>query len=87
MTAIAEQLDAKLRTLDAGAAASLARLVREAIELTEMRNDTTQPDRLPIGFFADIAREFGAEPFERPPQGSFEQRDVQVADSTPPVGG
>lgn len=75
MTAIAEQLDAKLRTLDAGAAASLARLVRNAIELTEIHSDTNHQDRLPDGFFAGIAREFGPEPFERPPQGTFEKRE------------
>jgi hypothetical protein len=75
MTAIAEQLDAKLKTLDPKAAFSLEKLVRDALELVEAQNGTVRPDRLPPDFFTRIAREFGNEPFERPPQGEFEQRE------------
>jgi hypothetical protein len=74
MSAIAEQLDAKLKTLDAAAAASLEKLVRDAVELAEARNGSSRPDHLPPDFFTRIAREFGNEPFERPPQGEFEKR-------------
>ena len=76
MTAIAEQLDAKLKTLDARAASSLEKLVRDALELVETQNAPGRPERLPPDFFARIAREFGSEPFERPPQGEFEKREA-----------
>jgi len=75
MSAIAEQLDAKLKTLDAKAACSLEKLVRDALELVETKNGALAPERLPPDFFARIAAEFGSEPFERPPQGEFEQRE------------
>ena len=76
MSAIAEELDAKLRTLDARAASSLEKLVRDALELVETQNGTVRPDRLPPDFFTRIAGEFGSEPFERPPQGEFEKREA-----------
>jgi hypothetical protein len=76
MSVIAEQLDATLKTLDARAASSLEKLVRDALELVETQNGATRPERLPADFFIRIAREFGTEPFERPPQGEFEQRDA-----------
>jgi hypothetical protein len=75
MSAISEQLDAKLRTLDAKAASSLEKLVRDALELVETQNSPARPGRLPLDFFARIALEFGGEPFERPPQGDFEKRE------------
>ena len=76
MSDIAEQLDAKLRTLDAKAASSLEKLVRDALELVETQNGGVPPQRLPPDFFTRIAREFGGEPFERPPQGESEQREA-----------
>ena len=75
MSVIAEQLDAKLKTLDAKAASSLEKLVRDALELVETQNGVP-PERLPPDFFTRIAREFGGEPFERPSQGEFEQREA-----------
>ena len=75
MSAISEQLDAKLKTLDARAASSLEKLVRDALELVEYRNGTAAPRRLPPDFFALIATEFGNEPFERTPQGDIEKRE------------
>ena len=74
MSAIAEQLDAKLKTLGPEAASSLERLVRDALELVAVQNSAQRADRLPADFFTRISREFGAEPLERPPQGDFEQR-------------
>jgi hypothetical protein len=62
-------LDAKLKTLDARAASSLEKLVRDALELVETQNGGVRPERLPTDFFTRIAEEFGSEPFERPPQG------------------
>ncbi len=38
MSAIVEELDAKLKTLDAKAASSLEKLVRDALELVEAQN-------------------------------------------------
>lgn len=76
MSAIAEELDAKLKTLDAKAAASLEKLVRDALELVETQNGAARPEGLPPDFFTRIAGEFGSEPFERPPQGEFEKREA-----------
>ena len=66
MTAIAKELDAKLKSLDAKAASSLEKLVRDALELVESQNGASRPTRLPQDFFARISEEFGNEPFERP---------------------
>ena len=76
MSGIAEQLDAKLKMLDARAASSLEKLVRDALELVETQNGDAQPERLPPDFFTRIPAEFGSEPFERPPQGEFEKREA-----------
>jgi hypothetical protein len=76
MSAIAEELDAKLKTLDARAASSLEKLVRDALELVETQNGSIPSPRLPPDFFARIAAEFGGEPFERPPQGESENREA-----------
>lgn len=73
---IAEQLDAKLKTLDAKVASSLEKLVRNALELVEAQNGAVRLDRLPPDFFSRIAGEFGSEPFERPPQGEPEKREA-----------
>jgi hypothetical protein len=78
MTAIARQLDEKLKVLDAKAASSLEKLVRDALELVDSQNGHSHAPssgRLPSDFFVKIAKEFGPEPFERPPQGEFEKRD------------
>jgi hypothetical protein len=74
MSAIAEQLDAKLKTLDTNAASSWEKLVRDALELVEVQNGPTRSERLPADFFARIASQFGSEPFARPSQGVFEER-------------
>ena len=55
MSAIAEQLDAKLKTLDVKAASSLEKLVRDALELVETQNGAARPERLPPDFFTRIA--------------------------------
>ena len=66
---------AQLNSLDAKAASSLEKLVRDALEMVESSNGISRSDRLPLDFFSRIAREFGGEPFERPPQGEFEKRE------------
>ena len=75
MSAISEQLDAKLKSLDPKAASSLEKLARDALELVEAQNGPVRTGHLPPDFFARVASEFGGEPFERPPQGDFEQRE------------
>jgi len=78
MTAIARELDEKLRQLDARSASSLEKLVRNALELVEAQNGNVpapKPMHLPSDFFIKVAHEFGPEPFERPTQGEFEKRD------------
>ena len=74
MTAIARQLDAKLKTLDAKAASSLEKLVRNALELIETQQATSRLEHLPQNFFERIAQQFGGGPFERPQQGESEKR-------------
>jgi len=61
--------------LDARAASSLEKLVRDALELVETQNGAARSGHLPPDFFARIALEFGSEPFERSPQGDFEKRE------------
>jgi hypothetical protein len=75
MSAISDQLDAKLKMLDARSASSLEKLVRDALELVETQNGAARPGLLPPDFFARIASEFSSEPFERPPQGDSEKRE------------
>ena len=67
MTEICEQLEAKLKALDAKTASSLEKLVRDAMELADNHSAAASPVRLPPDFFARVASEFGSEPFERPP--------------------
>jgi len=76
MSSIAEQLDAKLKVLDAKAASSLEKLVRDALELVDTKESTGRTDHLPSDFFARVSQEFGNESFERPPQGGLEKREA-----------
>jgi hypothetical protein len=46
------------------------------LELVETQNGPLRLERLPADFLTRIAREFGSEPFERPPQGEFEKREA-----------
>ena len=41
----------------------------------ETQHGAGRPGHLPPDFFVRVASEFGSEPFERPPQGDFEQRE------------
>lgn len=59
MTAITEQLETTLKRLDDRAAASLVRLVRDALELANVQRAAHPSDRLPADLFPRIAREFG----------------------------
>ena len=65
MNAIAHELDARLATLDAAKAASLERVVRDAIELAS--SDTPRLAEWPAGFFDRIRRLWGNDQLERQP--------------------
>ena len=73
MTAIAHELDEKLKTLDDATAASVERLVRDALKLASAPRKSAS--HWPLGFFEETAGAFAGEPFERPPQGEFEKRE------------
>lgn len=73
MTAIAVELDQKLQKLDPETAASVERLVRDALQLAEQRK--ANGSAWPAGFWEKIREDWGPEPFERPPQGKFEKRE------------
>jgi hypothetical protein len=73
MTAIAAELDQKLQRLDAETAASVERLVRDALQLAERKQ--TAASAWPPDFWQKIRGDWGSEPFERPPQGEFEKRE------------
>jgi hypothetical protein len=69
--AIAEELDQKLRSFDPRTAASVERLVRDALALAQER--PTPTSAWPVGFWQIIREEWGNEPFERAPQGHCEK--------------
>jgi hypothetical protein len=74
MTAIAAELDWKLRELDPQTAASVEQLVRDALKLAEQTSAATSKESH-REFIQRMAGSFGDEPFERPPQGEFEKRE------------
>jgi hypothetical protein len=73
MSDIAAHLERKLRTFDSETAASVERLVRDALVLAEKAQAKTSS--WPPGFWDQIREQWGSEPFERPSQGEFEQRE------------
>ena len=73
MSSIAIELDQKLRSLDPETAASVERLVRDALQLAEKRH--ANGSKWPVDFWRQIRADWGTEPFERPPQGEFEKRE------------
>jgi hypothetical protein len=76
---IAQELDAKLLSLDSNRAARLANMVRDAITAI----DSPPPvdpmlgvkNGWPPGYFAETAGAAAGEPFERPPQRELPERD------------
>jgi hypothetical protein len=77
MSIIAQELDSTLSRLDPDRAKNLEQLVRDALVLAA---HGTPPKELksswPAGYFEATAGAFAGEIFERPPQGSFPNRDV-----------
>ena len=72
MTAIAAELDRKLKSLDPKTAASVEQIVREVLLMAEKKQNLAA---WPAGFWECIRADWGTEPFERPPQGEFEKRE------------
>ena len=73
MNPIAQELAARLQTLDNPTAIALERAVRDAIDLASREKPLLTV--WPFGFFDRIRDEWGIEPFERPPQGELEVRE------------
>ncbi|MBS0266411.1 MAG: hypothetical protein JSS02_31055 [Planctomycetes bacterium] len=73
MSTIAQELAAKLQTLDGPTAIALERVVRDAIDLAS--RETAPLAEWPVGFFDQIRDAWGDEPFERPQQGELEVRE------------
>jgi hypothetical protein len=73
MTAIAAELDRKLKSLDPETAASVEQIVRDVLQMAEKKQNGLAA--WPAGFWERIRADWGTEPFERPPQGEFEKRE------------
>lgn len=70
MNRIAEELDAKLNTLDPEKAKELVQIVQHAIE----RIEGSTPD-WPEGYFSNTSGSFADEILERDPQGKAAKRE------------
>ena len=79
MNRIAQELDEKLKGMNAPTAAAVERLVRDALalaELGQMRPASAEEIVAHREFLAHFAGAFAGEPFERPAQGTMEKRDT-----------
>jgi hypothetical protein len=77
MSIIAQELDATLNRLDSDRAKNLENLVRDALVLAAQGAAPRETESgWPAGYFEATAGAFAGEIFERPPQGSFPNRDV-----------
>ncbi len=76
MSTIVEELDSALKSADEQTAHELGRLVREALASVANRVRKPTGKGWPPGYFDHIPGAFKDEPLERPPQLSFEKRDV-----------
>jgi hypothetical protein len=78
VTEIAVELDRKLRSLDPDTAASVERLVRDALRLAEGKQASAADGERQISHRTHLARFAGlwaGRDFERPSQGEFEERE------------
>ena len=73
MSTIAQELAAKLQTVDDATASAVERVGRDAIDLAS-REKAPLAD-WPVGFFDRIRDDWGDEPFERQQQGELEVRE------------
>ena len=75
MNKIAEELDAKLQTLDQRRAKALAEMVRAAMTAIELEPPIDPmlgvPQGWPVGYFAQTAGALAGESFERAAQGEM----------------
>lgn len=76
MSSVVDDLDAALKRADAKVARRLERIVREALALADVPSGKTDENGWPEGYFEATAGALGDEPFERPPQLPFEQRET-----------
>lgn len=75
MTQIAEELDARLKTLGPFQARYLETLVREALSRAEQMAVAANGDDWPAGYFERTAGVLAGEEYDRPPQGELPTRD------------
>jgi hypothetical protein len=75
MNQLLQDLDKKLRTLDADRARHLELLVREAMDQVEQEKPADSNSAWPTGYFEATAGALAGEDFERPPQGDMPRRD------------
>lgn len=75
MTRIAEELDAKLRSLDPARARYLESLVQQAIERAERGQPDEPPTAWPAGYFEKTSGALEGEELERSLQGELPQRE------------
>ena len=74
MSTIAAELDTRLQSLDPAAQAHVEKLIREALALAESRRESAAQG-WPAGYFEATAGALAGEPFDRPPEGDFENRE------------
>ena len=72
MSSIAQELDQQMRILDPATARRVEQLVRDALALAK----TARSGAWPAGYFEQTAGALAGEQFERPDQGTLEQREV-----------
>ena len=72
MSSIALELDQQMSILDPATARRVEQLVRDALALAQ----TARIGAWPAGYFEQTAGALAGEQFERPDQGTLEQREV-----------
>jgi hypothetical protein len=78
MTAIAAELDRKLKSLDPETAASVEQIVRDVLQMAEKKSASPRSPEAIAAHQAHIAKFAGiwaGDDFARPPQGEFEKRE------------
>jgi hypothetical protein len=72
MSSIAQELDKEMSTLDPATARRVEQLIRDALALAK----TAKSGAWPAGYFEQTAGALAGEQFERPEQGTVEQRET-----------
>ena len=76
MTALAQQLDELLRTVDEETGRRVQQIVRDALALAEIAQEGRGAAHWPAGYFQQTAGSLVGERFERPVQGQVETREA-----------